>query len=101
MERQILLIECKRPGADTTEGWDDAKVQLGHYCEQSAGGGQKIYGAIGIGTKVTFYQLDNSSLPNPLQELHVGIFDLDDVAGQNAVEYWLNYVKATGWDFVG
>ena len=33
-QRQILILECKRVFDDTTTGWQNAEVQLGHYLDE-------------------------------------------------------------------
>ncbi|KAJ9249918.1 hypothetical protein DTO207G8_6398 [Paecilomyces variotii] len=53
-EKQILIVECKRPSKDTPAEWEATAGQLNHYCEWNVNGSTKIFGATAIGTKVKF-----------------------------------------------
>jgi alpha-D-ribose 1-methylphosphonate 5-phosphate C-P lyase len=98
-EKQILIIECKKPGEDTPGGWESAETQLEHYCEESGGMGVRVYGAVAIGRKVAFYKYDKARMAGSrLEGLHGSPCNLADIRGQDAAEHWLKHIKATGWN---
>ncbi|KAJ9214794.1 hypothetical protein DTO166G4_3626 [Paecilomyces variotii] len=92
-ERQIFIVECKRPSKDTPAEWEATAGQLSHYCEQNLTGSTKIFGATAIGTKVKFWRY---SIPN-LTELHGGVYDLSDQSGRDNTEQSLLYIRDNGW----
>jgi hypothetical protein len=96
-EFQIFFVECKRPQNDTPAEWDAARVQLCQYFEMNINYSSKMYGAIGIGTKVVFYEWNESASPQ-LQPLHASTIDLLQPAGRVELEALLKNVKLNGWN---
>ncbi|KAK2760855.1 hypothetical protein FQN54_002095 [Arachnomyces sp. PD_36] len=94
-EKQIFIVECKRPSKDTPAEWDSALDQLAQYCEANVNGSQRILGATAIGTKVKFWRYD---APNMIPLVN-GTFDLNEAAGRNEVEAQLIYVRNNGWNW--
>ncbi|PYH94557.1 hypothetical protein BO71DRAFT_450028 [Aspergillus ellipticus CBS 707.79] len=100
-ERQILLIECKRPSKDTPLGWDDTITgQFTDDLSATLNASGRLFGAVAIGTKVRFYQWDGQVLPDgELCQLHPGTFDLATNDGIQEVENMMNFIKARGWEW--
>lgn len=95
LEKQIFMIECKRPAKDTPAEWEATAGQLSHYCELNVNGSDRIYAATAIGTKVKFWSYTNPDL----DPIHHGIFDLMDAQDRDRVEQCLLHIRANGWDF--
>ncbi|KAL3456633.1 hypothetical protein BJX64DRAFT_270331 [Aspergillus heterothallicus] len=100
-ERQILLVECKRPSRDTPLGWEDTlTAQLEEDMSQTLNDSGRLFGAIAIGTKVRFYRYDGrADEGQTTTRLHQGTFDLREPAGISQVENMMNYIKAVGWQW--
>ena len=81
-ERQILIIECKRPSKNTPAEWEAGQGQLLHYCENNVEGSKRIFGAVAIRTLVKFWRYNNSSL-SPLSS---GQSELLDGSGRDQIE---------------
>lgn len=77
-ERQILMVECKRPSSDTPSTWDDIITgQFADDISQNLNAAERPFGAVAIGTKVRFYRFDGkAALENQLSQLHQGTFDM-------------------------
>ncbi|PWY71255.1 hypothetical protein BO83DRAFT_417869 [Aspergillus eucalypticola CBS 122712] len=97
-ERQIFIVECKRPSKDTPAEWESAKDQLLHYCEGNVNGTTRVFGATAIGTKVKFWRFDYPRL-TPLSAGDE-TYDLLDPRGSNQAEQCLNYIRNNGWNWV-
>ncbi|KAL2867741.1 uncharacterized protein BJX67DRAFT_380685 [Aspergillus lucknowensis] len=91
-EKQILVIECKRPSRDTPAEWSSATEQLRHYCENNVNASTRILAATAIGRKVKFWRYDAPSLL-PLSN----VLDLSETQSQNEAIRMLNYVRNTGY----
>ncbi|KAJ5720628.1 uncharacterized protein N7483_008562 [Penicillium malachiteum] len=76
--RQLLIVKCKRPAADTPEIWEETVCGqfLGDISTFITNTSQRVFGAIAIGT-----------------------FDLRTENGVEEVEKMLDYIKAEGWDW--
>ena len=100
-ERQILLIECKRPSRDTPLGWGDTiNSQFKDDLAQTLNASERLYGAVAIGKKVRFYRFDGRAAPDQeLVQLHPGTIDMDIEGSITQVENMMNYIKATGWEW--
>lgn len=93
LERQIFMIECKRPSMDTPGEWQSTvNGQLRHYLENNLNRENEMYAATAIGTKVKFYRWHGVAT-GCLEELHQEVFDLTDIGHQQCVEQWLWYIK--------
>ncbi|KAJ5799779.1 uncharacterized protein N7518_001847 [Penicillium psychrosexuale] len=101
MERQILLVECKRPSRDTPLGWDDTITgQFLDDLSQTLNFSERLFGAVAIGKKVKFYQFDGKAqVGQQLAPLHQGILDMDDPNGCSQVEGMMNHIKANAWQW--
>ncbi|RDW93994.1 uncharacterized protein DSM5745_01316 [Aspergillus mulundensis] len=91
-EKQIFIVECKRPSKDTPAEWTSATDQLIHYCENNVDGSTRILAATAIGRKVKFWRYDAGTL-SPLS----AVLDLSWAAGQNETVQMLDYVRTHGW----
>lgn len=100
-ERQILLVECKRPSQDTPLGWNDTiQGQFQDDLQQTLNGSERLFGAVAIGTKLKFYRFDgHAGLGNYLSPLHQGTLDLSESGDLPEIERMLNYIKANGWQW--
>ena len=96
-EFQIFLLELKSPDKDTVSGWASAEDQLCQYFEINFNDCNKMFGAIGIGTKVIFVQWDRAA-PQNCRHLHPAALDWTLPADRVKLEEQLNNVKANGWD---
>lgn len=98
-ERQILLVECKRPSLDTPRSWNDTLAgQLHDDLAQNINSSNRLFGAVAIGKKVKFYQFDgNARQDHQVSELHHGTFDMGDPNGVTQVERMMDYIKSNGW----
>jgi hypothetical protein len=103
-ERQIMLVECKKPSADTPAGWENT-VNGQVFDDLSASGNpsNRLFGAVAIGTKVRFYRFDGnaSTRQQQLVQMHGGTIDIATTAGVTQVESWMNHVKQQGWQWSG
>ncbi|KAL5335606.1 hypothetical protein BJX70DRAFT_390540 [Aspergillus crustosus] len=90
-EKQIFLVECKRPSRDTPAEWVSATDQLEHYCENNVNGSTRILAATAIGWKVKFWRWDAPNL-NPLSD----VLDLSKAHGQAELIGMLQYVHNNG-----
>jgi hypothetical protein len=105
-ERQIFMVECKRPSLDTTAGWRDAFDQLDRYLSGNLNGNDTMFGAIGIGKKVILTRwtrapqngrptwVHPSGTGNPL------LFDLSDQQHRASFAQWMSYIKEHAWDLI-
>lgn len=103
-EKQIFLVQCKRPDKGTTPAaWQAAVDQLEHYCcAGNLNGSTRIFGVVAIGTKVRFWRYDASADESQgprLTPLHQGTIELLEGAGRDQAEQWLRYIYANGWDW--
>ncbi|KAJ5702048.1 hypothetical protein N7488_009596 [Penicillium malachiteum] len=100
-QRQILMVECKCPFADTPEVWEEsARRQLpADISTYLTNASPKVIGVVCIGTKVKFYQYDGQNPSTTLSPLHEGIFDLRTEEDLVEVEKTLDYVKTEGWSW--
>lgn len=100
-ERQIMMIECKRPSSDTPTCWEDTiKAQFREDLSQNLNSSERIYGAVAIGKKVRFFKFDGSpSAIRELVQLHQGTIDMDAPGGIEQVECMMNRIKADGWQW--
>ncbi|RAK96807.1 uncharacterized protein BO80DRAFT_365600 [Aspergillus ibericus CBS 121593] len=100
-ERQILLVECKRPSSDTPAGWENTiHGQFLDDLSQTLNASERIYGAVAIGSKVRFYRFDGTAPANQqLVQLHQGTIDMCAPNGIGQVESMMNYIKANGWQW--
>lgn len=57
-ESQILMIECKRPSADTPSQWNTALTgQFRDDLSQTLNRSERLFGALAIGKKVKFFSI--------------------------------------------
>ncbi|RAQ73460.1 hypothetical protein COH20_005050 [Aspergillus flavus] len=92
-EKQILVVECKRPSKDRPTEWNSANDQLEHYCENNVNGSSRIFAVTAIGRKVRFWQYDS---PN-LTPLRYDVLDLNETEGRAMAEECLNHIRTHGW----
>ncbi|PYI09437.1 hypothetical protein BO78DRAFT_394921 [Aspergillus sclerotiicarbonarius CBS 121057] len=97
-ERQIFIVECKRPSKDTPAEWASARVQLAHYCEGNVNGTTRIFGATAVGTKVKFWRYDYPTLTTLVPG--VDSYDLLDAPARYQAEQCLEYIRDNGWNWV-
>ncbi|KAI9929995.1 hypothetical protein ASPWEDRAFT_35244 [Aspergillus wentii DTO 134E9] len=96
-ERQILLVQCKRPSSDRD---DTITSQFKDDLSQTLNSSERLFEAVAIGKKVRFYRFDGRAANNQnLVQLHQGTFDMDNPNGIVQVENMMNYVKANGWQW--
>lgn len=101
-ERQILLVECKRPSLDTPQEWDDTvKGQFQDDLSTNLNSSEKDFRAVAIGTKVKFYRFDGQSTSQPLEPLHQGTIDMATDSGITEVERMMDYIKTNAWQWTG
>ncbi|KAJ5720627.1 uncharacterized protein N7483_008561 [Penicillium malachiteum] len=102
IQRQVLMVECKRPSADTPKGWETAiQNQVPDDMSQNWNTSERYYSAVAIGTKVRFFKWDGGAVDNlKLCPLHQGTFDLGSADGCMQVEEMVNHVKADGLHWV-
>ncbi|KAL4966489.1 uncharacterized protein BDV14DRAFT_198944 [Aspergillus stella-maris] len=102
-ERQILMIECKRPSRDTLLGWDDTIMgQFFDDLEATLNASGRLFGAVAIGTKIRFYRYDGQLIPadpNILVPLHLGILDIREDADYPEIAHWMDYIKLYGYQW--
>ncbi|KAJ6178041.1 hypothetical protein N7519_008502 [Penicillium mononematosum] len=92
IERQILLVKCKCPSSNTPSCWDDT---IGQFEDEIAKASDRLFGAVGIGKEVRFYEFDGRKPPGQrLAQLHGGSFDMGNRNGITQVENMMNYIKA-------
>lgn len=99
LEKQIFMVECKRPSKDTDSEWalNGAPAQLMHYMEQTTNvPSNRMYGAVAIGTKVKFYRWDRTASP-PLVLLHQDKIDLSESTHRRTFENMILYVRNYAW----
>ncbi|KAL1970015.1 hypothetical protein VTN77DRAFT_6420 [Rasamsonia byssochlamydoides] len=112
-EKQIFIVDCRRPDRDTPPEWRSAARQLQLYCERNVdkNGTKRIFAATAIGIGVKFWKYDASppsssepsdsdKAPQPrahLTPLHDRIINLLQASGRDEAEKWLRYVVANGW----
>ena len=65
-----------------------------HYCEMNVNCSIKILAATAIGTKVKFWKYEELNLTPQ----HSGVLDLLEASGRNETEFWLEAVRAEGWN---
>ncbi|KAL4792657.1 hypothetical protein BDV19DRAFT_391962 [Aspergillus venezuelensis] len=99
-ERQIMLIECKRPSLDTPGGWHNTiDGQFEDDCSQTLNPSQRIFGAVAIGRRVQFFQVD-ATVPVGGAGRRVqlsGILDLNNNADFITMTQRMDQVKNQGW----
>ncbi|PWY64614.1 hypothetical protein BO83DRAFT_381842 [Aspergillus eucalypticola CBS 122712] len=100
-ERQILMVECKRPSYDTPNGWSDTiEGQFFDDLQQNLNHSEKLFGAVAIGTKVKFFRFDGKApVHRRLTPLHRDVLDLKIPSQLVQVEDLLNYIRANGWQW--
>ncbi|GKZ81324.1 hypothetical protein AnigIFM56816_005839 [Aspergillus niger] len=100
-ERQIMMIECKRPSYDTPNGWNDTiEGQFLDDLQQTLNHSEKLFGAVAIGTKVKFFRFDGKAPVNRmLTPLHRDTLDLKIPSQLIQVENMLDYIKTNGWQW--
>lgn len=78
MERQILLIECKRPSFDTLSGWYNTITgQFFDDLTESGNTTNRLYGAVAIGKKVRFFRFDGrGAVANQKQNFKAWGYDI-------------------------
>jgi len=102
-QRQIFIAELKSSREDTTRGWESAETQLGEYLHENINGANRLYAAVGIGTKVVFFKWDRSQGPpvrymDEMTPMHQGALDFDRAPDRRAIEGFLEQIKEDGWD---
>ncbi|KAL4952029.1 hypothetical protein BDW69DRAFT_185802 [Aspergillus filifer] len=97
-ERQIMLIECKRPTLDTPVGrLNTIDGQFEDDCSETLN--PSSFGAAAIGRKVQFFQV-NANVPVGGAGRHVplsGILDLDNNVDCATMTQRMEQVKNQGW----
>ncbi|KAL4937342.1 hypothetical protein BDV06DRAFT_232643 [Aspergillus oleicola] len=102
-ERQIMLIECKRPSLDTPGGWTaTTEGQFDDDCSQTLNASQRLFGAVAIGRKVVFYQFDGTvgvGGAGRRVPLHPGTLDLDVQTDFVAMTQCMDQIKTQAWNW--
>ena len=99
--RHVFIAECKSALEDTSFGWDSAEVQLTQYLEENINNSERLYAAIGIGTKVIFFKWDKAKgvdYMDQMTPMHLGALDFQTPAHRALIEEHFEEIKNHGWD---